>query len=84
MLRDFDMELVLHQNFYDFFHERRSHGDDAHLLYRMQAFDKTSVSLAPSVRAGKRESFPKPRGYCSGATYAVYSYQEVTMQMKLM
>jgi len=38
------MKLVLHQNFYDFFNEHRYNAEDAHLMYRMQAFDKQSVS----------------------------------------
>ena len=38
------MKLVLHQNFYDFFNEHRYNAEDAHLMYRMQAFDKQLVS----------------------------------------
>ena len=43
MLKDFDMELVLRQNFYDFFAERRYNTDDIQLLHRMKAFDPRTV-----------------------------------------
>ena len=44
MLKDFDMECVLRQNFYDFFTERRHNTDDIQLLHRMKAFDPRRVS----------------------------------------
>ena len=44
MLKDFDMELVLRQNFYDFFAERRYNTEDILLLHRMKAFDPRKVS----------------------------------------
>ena len=44
MLEPFEMELILRQNFYDFFEEHRYNSDDADLLYRMEAFDKSTVS----------------------------------------
>lgn len=44
MLEDFDMEVVLRQNFYDFFAEHRYNSEDNELLYRMEAFDKKTVS----------------------------------------
>ena len=48
MLETMGMELVLKQNFYDFFSEHRNNPEDAHLLYRMAAFDKRTVcSLFP-------------------------------------
>ena len=40
MLKEFDMEEVAHQNFYDFFSEHKFNPEDAHLLFRMKAFDK--------------------------------------------
>ena len=43
MLKDFDMELQLRQNFYDFFAERRYNTDDIQLLHRMKAFDPRKV-----------------------------------------
>ena len=45
MLRDFDMDLCLQQNFYDFFMERRHKPDDVHLMFKMQAFGKQTVEL---------------------------------------
>ena len=44
MLKDFDMEVVLRQNFYDFFSERRHNTDDIQLLHRMKAFHPRRVS----------------------------------------
>lgn len=43
MLDDFNMEIVLRQNFYDFFAEHRYNLEDNELLYRMEAFDKKTV-----------------------------------------
>ena len=43
MLKEFDMELVLRQNFYNFFLERRYNTEDLNLMFKMQAFDKTEV-----------------------------------------
>jgi hypothetical protein len=43
MLKKYNMEEVRHQNFYEFFSEHRCLPDDAQLLYRMEAFDKTTV-----------------------------------------
>ena len=45
MLKDFDMELCLQQNFYDFFMERRHNPEDVQLMFKMQAFDKQTVEL---------------------------------------
>ena len=45
MLEEFEMELVLRQNFYDFFAEHREHPDNSGLMYRMQAFDKSTVRV---------------------------------------
>ena len=53
MLDEFDMKLVLHQNFYDFFNEHRYNAEDAHLMFRMQAFDKQSVSLPRYIVSAK-------------------------------
>ena len=44
MLESFQMELVLHQNFFDFFDEHRYNTDDCQLMYRMEAFSKAKVS----------------------------------------
>ena len=68
MLKDFDMEVVLRQNFYDFFTERRHNTDDIHLLYRMKAFDPRRVSHRLALEceyceffgAGYVLSFPLP------------------------
>ena len=43
MLKDFNMEHVCHQNFYDFFTEHRNNADDVELMYKMQAMDRKSV-----------------------------------------
>jgi len=43
MLKEFDMELVLRQNFYNFFLERRYNSEDLSLMFKMQAFDKRKV-----------------------------------------
>ena len=37
------MELVLRQNFYNFFLERRYNSEDLSLMFKMQAFDKRKV-----------------------------------------
>ena len=44
MLKAFEMELVVRQNFYDFFEEHRYNSDDGDLMYRMEAFDKVTVN----------------------------------------
>ena len=44
MLKEWDMVEICHQNFYEFFAEHRHIPEDAHLLYKMQAFDKDTVS----------------------------------------
>lgn len=44
MLETFEMDLILRQNFYDFFEEHRYNSDDGELMYRMEAFDKTTVN----------------------------------------
>ena len=48
MLKEFDMELVLRQNFYNFFLERRYNTEDLNLMFKMQAFDKTEVCFLQS------------------------------------
>ena len=45
MLKDFDMEMILCQNFTDFFSERRHESANANLMYKMQAFNRQTVSL---------------------------------------
>lgn len=42
------MVEIRHQNFYDFFQEHKHIPHDAHLLYRMQAFDNDEVSYHSS------------------------------------
>ena len=51
MLKEFEMELVYHQNFNEFFHEHRTRSEDVELMYTMQAMDRQTVSyyLACSV-----------------------------------
>ena len=44
MLKEFGMELVLRQNFFDFFNERRGRKKDAELLFKMSVLDKATVS----------------------------------------
>ena len=44
MLKDFDMELVLCQNFTNFFDENRNKSHNINLMYKMQAFDRQTVS----------------------------------------
>ena len=44
MLEDFDMELVQHQNFTNFFSEQRYKPQNANLMYKMQAFSRQTVS----------------------------------------
>lgn len=46
MLEQFDMEMVLRQNFYDFFIEHRHNSDDNELLFRMEAFDKKTGTMS--------------------------------------
>jgi mRNA (guanine-N7-)-methyltransferase len=46
MLKKYNMEEVRHQNFYEFFSEHRCLPDDAQLLYRMEAFDKTTGTMS--------------------------------------
>ena len=49
MLEDFNMEVVLRQNFYDFFAEHRYNSEDSELLYRMEAFDKKTVRAQDEI-----------------------------------
>ena len=44
MLKDFDMEMVLCQNFTDFFRERRDDPANTSLMFKMQAFNRKTVS----------------------------------------
>ena len=43
MLKDFNMEHVCHQNFYDFFTEHRNNAEDVDLMYKMSAMDRKTV-----------------------------------------
>ena len=45
MLKDFNMEHICHQNFYDFFTEHRNNSDDVDLMYKMQAMDRETVRM---------------------------------------
>ena len=43
MLKEMDMEEIVHQNFYDFFAEHRHIPEDIQLMYNMGAFNKRTV-----------------------------------------
>ena len=43
MLEEHNMELVLKQDFHEFFYTRQRFPDDVDLLYRMQALDRQTV-----------------------------------------
>jgi len=43
MLEEHNMELVLKQDFHEFFYTRQRFLDDVDLLYRMQALDRQTV-----------------------------------------
>lgn len=45
MLEDLGMREVLHQNFYDFFHEHRHNPEDVRLMFNMKAFDRKTVRM---------------------------------------
>ncbi|CAI7993579.1 mRNA cap guanine-N7 methyltransferase [Geodia barretti] len=49
MLKDFDMEMILCQNFTDFFSERRHEPPNANLMFKMQAFNRQTATMPPAL-----------------------------------